>query len=283
MRTLVLRFDIDTYRCLSEGVPNLLELARDEGVKFTFFSNMGRSVSRPALLKKALRGHKAAGTVRTAPKLPAAVKLGRSHLLHTLLVNPLVGASRPEILRRVLDEGHDLGLHGGTNHGAWQHGFRHWTARRIEQEIAAGKSIFERLLGQTPRLFSSPGWQGSDILNTVLATNGFMGSADRHGPDENEVECQEDFCTLPTNLVAEPGGVAYFESLAAQGFDSAGIASQFESTLAGERRIYVLYDHPCYAGVTALDAVRSVVRCAKKNGVEVTTMHTLAERELHRP
>ena len=36
MKSLVLRFDVDTYRCINEGVPNLLRLAREEQVKFVF-------------------------------------------------------------------------------------------------------------------------------------------------------------------------------------------------------------------------------------------------------
>lgn len=279
MKTLVLRFDIDTYRCISEGVPSLLRLAREEGVQFTFFCNMGRSICRPVVLKKALRRRTRDGPATTAPKLSATRKLGLRHLVWTLLANPRVGASKPGILQQCLEEGHDVGLHGGLNHGAWQHGFRNWSSQHIRREVEAGKSAFERALDRSPVLFSSPGWQGSDGLNAILESMGFKGSADRHGPEQNQVEYINGFCTVPTNLVAEPGGVAYFESQAARGLGREDIVSQVSKTLEDDRRTYVLYDHPCYAGVHALEVVRSVVRYAKDNGFEITTMATLVERE----
>lgn len=122
MKTLVLRFDIDTYRCISEGVPNLLSMAHREGIRLSFFCNMGHAVSRKELIRKSLSSLRPARTLRTTAKLPASVKLDHREILRTLIFNPNVGASHQAILRQAMDDGHDVGLHGGTNHGAWQHG-----------------------------------------------------------------------------------------------------------------------------------------------------------------
>lgn len=46
MRLFCLRFDIDIYRCMRDGVPNLIELGERTKARFTFFANMGKSVSR---------------------------------------------------------------------------------------------------------------------------------------------------------------------------------------------------------------------------------------------
>ena len=43
---LVCRFDIDTHKCIRDGVPNLLEISEERNVRFTFFLNAGRAISR---------------------------------------------------------------------------------------------------------------------------------------------------------------------------------------------------------------------------------------------
>lgn len=279
MKSLVLRFDVDTYRCINEGVPNLLRLAREEQVKFVFFCNMGRATSRLALLGRLLRRRPASAGEGRAKRLPASVKLGHYEALRTLLLDPKVGMSCPEPIRTAETEGHDIGLHGGRNHGTWQNGFHSWRTDRIQREVSAGKIMFERVLDRSPVLFSSPGWQGSDTLNAILKDAGFKASADRHGAKEEDLGCENGFCTLPTNLLAEPGGVAYFESLVARGLNSVQIVDEFRKTLGDGRQLYALYDHPCFAGTHALETIRAVVRCATQEGVEIVTFSELIRRK----
>lgn len=130
-------------------------------------------------------------------------------------------------------------------------------------------------MGRAPTLFSSPGWRGSRELNSILKEIGFTASADRHGPGENDVVCESDFCTLPTNLLGEPGGVAYFESLIAVGCNHDEIVDRFEETLSDGRELYVLYDHPCFAGTTAIRTVGAVARLARNKGFNVVPFSVL--------
>lgn len=280
MKFLVLRFDIDTYKCIKRGVPNLLRLASEEQVTFTFFCNMGRAISRPAILRRLARAAKVRSRAGRHEKLPTLAKLGLGHTLFTLLCNPRVGMSCPDIVRQIDALGHDLGLHGGRNHGDWQNAFNGWSPERIRGEVSAGGMMFEKVLRRPPVLFSSPGWQGSHILDAILREMGFKASANRHGAAENGIACQNGFCTLPTNLVGEPGGVAYFESLAARGLSGTAVIEDFRNRLNDDGDLYVLYDHPCFAGVEALDDVRRVVRSALEHGVEVTTYSQMMQRQL---
>lgn len=279
MKSLVLRFDIDTPRCLRQGVPNLLRLAREEGVRFTFFCNMGRAISRRFLLKKLLRRSRPPRTAPQASKLPVFAKQGIRQAISTLVLNPLVGMSHPEVLRRAHDDGHDIGLHGGNNHGEWQYGFHSWSRDHIRREVDSGRRMFETVLKEPPILFSSPGWQGSDELNAILKSMGFRASADRHGLEENNIVRETGLYTFPTNLVAEPGGVAYLESLAALGYSPADAIDRFNAIISDDRRLYVLYDHPCFAGVAALETVRGILQCARENGLTIFTFSDLLQPE----
>ena len=51
MTELAIRFDVDTEKCLRVGANNLMKLAKEFDVHFTFFVSMGRSIS----VKESLR------------------------------------------------------------------------------------------------------------------------------------------------------------------------------------------------------------------------------------
>lgn len=44
-KRFVFRFDIDTHKCIRDGVPNLLAIFKEYNVPCTFFLNTGKSVS----------------------------------------------------------------------------------------------------------------------------------------------------------------------------------------------------------------------------------------------
>lgn len=213
---LAIRFDVDTHRCLLEGVPRLLLLAREEQVKFTFFVNMGRAVSHAAFLRR--RAAARSGQPAT-PRLGARPKLGFVGYWTAALLNPRVGDGAPEILRRAIDEGHEVGLHGGTNHAKWQEAADGWSREELRRELAYGMERFEAATGRTPNGFASPGWVTPASLPTLLAEAGFSYLADEHGPDAPLRWADEDrrLVAVPTLLTGEPDGVAYLEWAARAG------------------------------------------------------------------
>ena len=277
-KLLVFRFDVDSHRCIREGVPNLLDLGKEVNAHFSFFVNMGRAVDRVVTLKAILQ--------RTRPVkktcLSPAKKLGRGGYLVAALLNPKVGAGSPEVIRRALREGHEVGLHGGRNHASWQAGASTWDERRFEREVATGKRLLLRAagsLGKEVRGFASPGWQGPPGLWPVLAAQGFQYVADIRGWNHRDLESTPDpsnLCCVPTHFVKEPGGVAYLEYHEVIGTRPAEIMTDFESALAKNRRFLVLYDHPYYAGIgSRLDLLREMIKAARQAGYRMGTMSEL--------
>ena len=51
---ITIRFDIDTITCLEQGVPELLSIAKEEDIRFSFFVNMGKAVSYTPVVKRYL-------------------------------------------------------------------------------------------------------------------------------------------------------------------------------------------------------------------------------------
>lgn len=261
------RFDVDTHRCVREGMPALAALGRGMDAPFTFFVNMGRAVSRRGSLARR-------SGAATAEKLPARQKLGWRDWLVAAAWNPRVGAGARDVIIAARDLGHEIGLHGGRNHAVWQREAPTWTEERLTSEIDAVLPGLTGLLGTAPAGFASPGWATHPALADVLAERGFTYLADLHGPGEDAMA--GGLPVVRTRLTGEPGGVAYLEHLRATGHDDAGIERRFEEDLERAGPRVVMYDHPYFAGVRELSTVGRLVEIARARGYEVVPVEAVA-------
>jgi peptidoglycan/xylan/chitin deacetylase (PgdA/CDA1 family) len=277
MRRFCFRFDVDTHRCLRKGVPNLVRLADEIDVRFTFFMNMGRAVSRSRYLRRMFQGGRAPGQ---AAKLSNLKKLGFMDYLVTSLLNPEIGSSYPEVIRQAHTSGHEIGLHGGRNHAAWQEAGAEWPREKIDYEVKAGLERLTAIIESLPAGFASPGWQGSGALHRVLESLGFKYVADIHQQSLETIRTADpdlDLVEIPTNIAGEPGGVGYVEHLHARSMTDTEILEDFRLKMEGLKELAVVYDHPYYAGIQGLQLVREMIGVARSLGFEVTTLKEIVE------
>ncbi len=72
--------------------------------------------------------------------------------------------SNKKILKRILEEGHELGLHG------WKH--REWTRGleniNIEEKVRKAKIKYIKIFGKNPTSFASPGFNTNDKVLEIL-------------------------------------------------------------------------------------------------------------------
>lgn len=260
------RFDVDTYPCAAKGVPNLVALARNHDAKFTFYFNMGRAVHIPTLLF----GRKPTPHPERAAKLGNMQKLGALGYVHTALFNPRVGSSFPANIVEAHREGHEVGLHGGRNHGDWMSNAHTWSHDKIGDELDWGMARLAEAGIDDVHSFSSPGWLAPDTLHAALVHRGFTSVADIHGHDECDVSksphVEQDLYCLPTNILGEPGGVGYIEHLRASTGSGKSMLERFASDLDRTGQPAVLYDHPFYAGIHELDFVDSMLKLLQDAG-----------------
>ena len=278
MKYISFRFDVDTHKCIQAGIPNLIHLAKELDVPFTFFINMGRGTSRRSFIKKIFSPGNGS-TASSTKKLSNLNKLGLWDYLVMALANPRVGASHPDIIQALDAAGHEVGLHGGSNHGRWQNESRDWEKQKLLGEINPALDSLVRWLGKKPVGFSSPGWQGSDELYGILESLGFLYVADAHGESIKSithVQAVSNLLQVPTNILGEPGGIAYLENLRARGMDDQAILKDFSSQL-DRRSLAVVYDHPYYAGIRELRMLVAMVGLARSKGFQVVTLETLVK------
>jgi undecaprenyl phosphate-alpha-L-ara4FN deformylase len=209
-RILGLKIDVDTYQGMRRGVPRLLSLLEREGLQATFFLSIGPDASGRALLQILKNPRFLKKMVRTH----AASLYGfRTALYGTLLPSPKIALSFPNIVERIMMEGHEVQLH------AWDH--RRWQDELFEQRqtwirdwFRRGIEGFESLTGKRPTSFAAPAWLIDDrVLSLVRNLRLEYLSCTR---------AREPFVHEGTDLVEIPSDLPCFEET---GFDE------------GERRI----------------------------------------------
>lgn len=272
-KVVCFRFDVDTYPCAARGVPNLVALARRHDAKFTFYFNMGRAVHLPSLLS----GRKQAE--ERAAKLGNMQKLGPFEWMRTVLCNPRVGSTFPQHIIEAYREGHEVGLHGGRNHGEWMASVHSWPETKVADEVEWGLArLADAGIGDV-HSFSSPGWQAPASLHAVLAQHGITSVADVHGHGEhritNSMGTEQELHCIPTNILGEPGGVGYIEHLRASAGSGDAMLERFRFDLENSHQPAVLYDHPYYAGIREIEFVDSMLNHVSQAGYTTARMDEL--------
>jgi peptidoglycan/xylan/chitin deacetylase (PgdA/CDA1 family) len=165
--SLVLKVDVDTRVGLMDGVRRLADLCGELGVRASFYVAMGPDHSGRAL-KRLLRP----GFLRKQMHSGAASAYGPITMLYGLLLpGPIIAQGAPRLLNRLINEGHEVGLHG-WDHVYWHDYVRHLDAARTRRQLEQAAELFQRLTGLTAATFASPGWQINDAALLAMVEMG---------------------------------------------------------------------------------------------------------------
>jgi peptidoglycan/xylan/chitin deacetylase (PgdA/CDA1 family) len=177
---VALRIDIDTLYGLAKGVPHLLDVLGERGIRASFYYPVGWEGDLISVLRSRF--------IRSGRKL-AIHAAGRNNavihalsIVHSLLFAPRFSTHAPS-LRRIIDEGHELGVHGYV-HARW----RNPTDREIANEVRMMCLGYEKLFGvrpagfATPFFFSSPAvYERCEEYGIRYVSSTFTDSIRRHG------------------------------------------------------------------------------------------------------
>jgi undecaprenyl phosphate-alpha-L-ara4FN deformylase len=269
------RWDIDHRACITDGLPKILDVCDDLGVKNTFFVNMGRSTNLREWLGKGLRGSRAKLNDMEAVHLIKKIGWPR-FALETLLSRP-VGASLIKPLEQILKRGHELGLHGGSDHVIWSRRFARLPTEEIAADVSQTLELYMRYFGK-PQGFTSPGFKCDERVRRLVDELGFRYDGDAIGGapyrglvDEKQVR----HWTIPVTLCG-PRTIPLAEWHGARGSTEDEIVADILRRIAEERWV-VLYGHPCYEGVQA-GLLRRIFRAVQEAGFRFLTHAQMAER-----
>jgi len=175
--TVALKINVDTYAGTRDGVPMLLDILQDAGIKATFYFSMGpdnsgkavrRLFTRKGFLKKVLR-----------TKAPAAHSL-KTMLYGTLLPAPMIAESFPEILLETENQGHETGIHC-WDHVKWDD-LLPWLPKPVTaMELGKAGGQFEEIFRRRARTTAAPGWKVTEDSLEVQDAMGLLYCSDSRG------------------------------------------------------------------------------------------------------
>ena len=275
-KKIALRFDVDTHKCIREGVPALIDLASELDVRFTFYVNFGRSISIIDSLRQSIHSH--TSSLEEQVKLSALKKLGLGDYLIALFLNPPIHRYKGQITR-LFESAHEVGLHGGRNHQKWTNRSKYWNEDNLLDEIQWGMKWFEKFSKRGgPLGFSSPSWEHPDKLMKILETLDFDYCADTRNSEQVVTRDANKVLKVSTSLCGEPGGVATFENIFAQRLQAAPEIATLSNQIRSTGKPMVVYDHPYFAGCEGLLMVRQLIDTLKPEGYEFVTVSDLCKQ-----
>ncbi len=241
-KKIAIRFDIDTIKCIKQGVPKLVSISKKYNVQFTFFMNFGKSVNRKIIFKRKNNSH-----LISSSKLPTLKKLGVLNYLLTILVNPKLNRFNYQI-HQLANSTNEIGLHGGLNHGTWQLNGEKFGLSKVRNEVEFGlknaKKFNIKFHG-----FTSPGMTSNKFLPKVLNENKFSYISDTFiNQNEHEYNKRKSILkgikNIDVNIIGKDG-VGYFEFYLAKNKSPKEIMENlYDHIMNSESDMFILYDHP---------------------------------------
>ena len=243
---LGLKIDVDTYQGMKRGVPRLLTLLREEGLTATFFLSIGPDASGRAIFQLLKNPRFLKKMVRTR----AASLYGlRTALYGTLLPSPMIALSFPDLVRQIVEEGHEVQFHA-WDHRRWQDGLSSRTETWIRDWFKRGIDGFEKLTGKKPAAFGAPAWLIDDRVLFLVHDLGF-----------EYISCtraKKPFIHTVADLIEIPSDLPCFEEMGIEG------ATQAILSVLAEGGIHVLPVHAEVEGGLASEPFRHLIHAVKE-------------------
>jgi undecaprenyl phosphate-alpha-L-ara4FN deformylase len=176
---LALKIDVDTLRGTREGVPALIDVLKRAEADATFLFSLG-----PDHTGRALRRVFRRGLFDFAQKVSRTSVLEhyglRTLLYGTLLPGPDIGRRAGDVMRRVRDEGFEVGVHC-FDHTTWQD----FVSRRGEawtrDQMLRAVHRFREVFGVPPQVHGAAGWQMNEAALELEEELRFVYASDTRG------------------------------------------------------------------------------------------------------
>lgn len=151
--TIALKIDVDTYIGTRDGIPNLLRILKHFGVRATFYFSLGPDNSGKAIRRIFHRGFINKMLRTRAPSMYGL----RTLLYGTFLPAPIIGEGLQDMLRNVLQSGHEVGVHC-WDHVKWHDCLSRFPKQTTLRELDKARKMFKEIFGSDPQTTAAPGW-----------------------------------------------------------------------------------------------------------------------------
>lgn len=176
-KTIGIKVDVDTYAGMKKGVPVLLSLFKKYNIHASFFVPMGKDHTGWTIK----RVFKRKGFLKNTGRVGVISTYGIKTLLYGLLLpGPEIANKNAYLLRRIIDEGHELGIHG-HDHVYWHDHIKYFDQEETYKELKKAFHTYRELLKKDPQSFAAPGWMINKHALRFFEDNNFSYTSNVRG------------------------------------------------------------------------------------------------------
>ena len=241
----VVRVDLESEKGISQGLPKLLDLFKKQKVKGSFYLTMGGESGIFDLLRYR-------GSLPTAGERKIKIFSIFEKLRIILFPRDFV-KSNEKVIRRILLEGHELGIHG-WKHRRWTRGFE-----KIDKtkDIDLAINRYKELFGREPKSFSAPGFRTGGEVISYLDTKGIT-----HFSDLKKEEKSGKLKNVPITLLGE-NNTPFIEYWVGEGKTDKEILEIFKKSIKGKKFVS-FYLHGLFEGIQKISLLEKILIELKK-------------------
>lgn len=268
---LAIKVDVDTDRGTRVGVPRLLDLFDEFGIKATFLFSLG-----PDNTGRAIRRIFRPGFFQKVARTSVVSTYGLRTLLNGVLwPGPHIGRRNGAILRAARDRGHEVGIHC-YDHIRWQDGLARMSRAEVYAEFDKARREFERIYGEPAQTAGAAGWQANALSLAAYDDAGLLYASDTRGthaffPRANRTAFKT--LQIPTTLPTLD------ELLGRPEYPEERLVEQYLSWLR-PGQLNVLTAHAEIEGMIKIDLLRALLGQAQKQDVRFVRLDDLAREHL---
>ena len=197
---LALKIDVDTYRGTRDAVPRLVRTLARHRAQATFLFSLG-----PDHTGRAIRRAFRPGFLSKVSRTSVLSHYGLATLLYgTLLPGPDIGRRCADVMRKVRDQGFEVGIHT-YDHVEWQDRVARASYEWTQFEMRRACDRFQDLFGEPARIHGAAGWQMNVHAYRLEPSMGFHFCSDTRGSrpfipvcNNESIPCPQLPTTLPT-------------------------------------------------------------------------------------
>ena len=268
---LSIKVDVDTDRGTRVGVPRLLDILDEFGIKATFLFSLG-----PDNTGRAIRRIFRPGFFQKVARTSVVSTYGLRTLLNGVLwPGPHIGRRNGAILRAARDRGHEVGIHC-YDHIRWQDGLARMSRTEVYAEFDKARHEFERIYGKPAQTAGAAGWQANALSLAAYDDAGLLYASDTRGthaffPRANRIVFKT--LQIPTTLPTLD------ELLGRPEHPEERLVEQYLSWLR-PGQLNVLTAHAEIEGIIKIDLFRALLAQAQKRDVRFVRLDDLAREHL---
>jgi peptidoglycan/xylan/chitin deacetylase (PgdA/CDA1 family) len=250
-KTFVIRIDLESDKGIREGVPRLLDLMKKYHIKGSFYLTMGGESSIIEIIRYRKK-------MRNSAERTIKLWSLKEKLRMVLFPKDFV-KSNLNVLKRVIKEGHELGIHG------WKH--RAWTRGddkiNYEKHIKRAIQRYKEIFGILPKSFSAPGFNTNSRILKVLEKNHIKFISDF---DSKVVKKYGNLKNIPITIQGE-NRVPIIEFLSSKNNTDLEIISYLKKEIS-KNKLASIYIHDLFEARFKLDVLEGIFKFLKKNKIK---------------